>query len=788
MLNRKPSLVILSMLAMMLMHTSDVTLVLAESMESMQEHRCDEVHGLQADVDQCDFVASHCTDESMALRLVVLYYCAPDGLIVGSFIKLCVVVTGALVLVTLFKLIGLTAEKYFSVMLSQISQDLGLPPRLAGVTLLALGNGAPDLSSSIAAIRSGNFNLAMGSLIGSVMFVGCVVAGRIVSLSNGIKSKAAQIRDVLALCIAVICVTLLSSFYRRVTYFGVSVLLSLYGTYVLLVAIADLTKKNYGIEWVGLLSLFSSSHSSYDASINENLGMPFMKRLKMALVPEDGIRYASQYEPLPATATHDDEESLHHHHQQQQQHQQSHVHDGSNTSSEVELTESPRKMGPVTERSTWGGSYGELQTCTDSPCNAEYRSLGQVQRSTSESTFQRRSHESLEYRDLVNMSTAEYRARALAAMSDATSFNKRPRPPHEEAHTLEEMLGTICEDSKEELQDSPEVNEDIGQNSTEENEGGTGVIDDGNRQTRKVVRFADGDGIDPTQSNKPIEDQDIHDHSSVRGLDSVRTALSMITGYMAIPVEYALRATIPIAADAESFDRTWFMISCFLSPIWTVILLSSFSPSWNHVFISIVVGVIFSFLAWYQTQDHEQQGRGNFRWTCGTTFPIGAALIAVYGFALAGMWIDAIAGELVGVIHAFGIIGHVKPSILGLTVLAWGNSLTDLMANISIAFRSSGGASMAMTACFAGPLFNVLLGLGIGFLFYLTESDMSSVTLEFDAIVFIGCMFAVINCIAIITIAVSNNQKLPQWAGWLMMCWYGLYMALILTIATVTHV
>lgn len=57
-------------------------------------------------------------------------------------------------LVLLFRLIATAADDFFSLILSQISQDLGLPPRLAGVTLLALGNGAPDLSASIAAVKS----------------------------------------------------------------------------------------------------------------------------------------------------------------------------------------------------------------------------------------------------------------------------------------------------------------------------------------------------------------------------------------------------------------------------------------------------------------------------------------------------------------------------------------------------------------------------------------------------------------------------------------------------------
>ena len=34
------------------------------------------------------------------------------------------------------------------------------------MSFLALGNGAPDISSSIAAISSGNYELALGALLG----------------------------------------------------------------------------------------------------------------------------------------------------------------------------------------------------------------------------------------------------------------------------------------------------------------------------------------------------------------------------------------------------------------------------------------------------------------------------------------------------------------------------------------------------------------------------------------------------------------------------------------------
>lgn len=38
--------------------------------------------------------------------------------------------------------------------------------------------------------------MALGSLTGGGMFVGCVVAGRILTLNNGAKARWAQIRDV----------------------------------------------------------------------------------------------------------------------------------------------------------------------------------------------------------------------------------------------------------------------------------------------------------------------------------------------------------------------------------------------------------------------------------------------------------------------------------------------------------------------------------------------------------------------------------------------------------------
>jgi Ca2+/Na+ antiporter len=58
-----------------------------------------------------------------------------------------------------------------------------------------------------------------------------------------------------------------------------------------------------------------------------------------------------------------------------------------------------------------------------------------------------------------------------------------------------------------------------------------------------------------------------------------------------------------------------------------------------------------------------------------------------------------------------GLLTGLPTTLLGLTVLAWGNSIGDFMANTAIAKK--GFVEMALTGCYAAPLFNILLGIGI---------------------------------------------------------------------------
>ena len=90
-------------------------------------------------------------------------------------------------------------------------------------------------------------------------------------------------------------------------------------------------------------------------------------------------------------------------------------------------------------------------------------------------------------------------------------------------------------------------------------------------------------------------------------------------------------------------------------------------------------------------------------------------ILCFFGFVVSIAWISTIANEVVGVLKAFGVILGISDAILGLTIFAVGNSLGDLVADITVA--RLGYPVMALSACFGGPMLNILLGIGLSGLY-----------------------------------------------------------------------
>lgn len=94
------------------------------------------------------------------------------------------------------------------------------------------------------------------------------------------------------------------------------------------------------------------------------------------------------------------------------------------------------------------------------------------------------------------------------------------------------------------------------------------------------------------------------------------------------------------------------------------------------------------------------------------------------GFFVSILYIMTIVDEVVSILQTLGVVLGLSDAILGLTVFAMGNSLGDLVANITIA--KMGHPVMAISACFAGPLLNLLLGIGISGSYLLSRKDDAS--------------------------------------------------------------
>ena len=89
-------------------------------------------------------------------------------------------------LIVVFSLLASTADNYFVVQLETLSAELKLSPTVAGITLLALGNSAPDVFADLAAVQNaGDFALALGELMGAAMFLTTIVLAAVIITSTG---------------------------------------------------------------------------------------------------------------------------------------------------------------------------------------------------------------------------------------------------------------------------------------------------------------------------------------------------------------------------------------------------------------------------------------------------------------------------------------------------------------------------------------------------------------------------------------------------------------------------
>jgi len=190
------------------------------------------------------------------------------------------------------------------------------------------------------------------------------------------------------------------------------------------------------------------------------------------------------------------------------------------------------------------------------------------------------------------------------------------------------------------------------------------------------------------------------------------------------PLDVLFRLTIP-RVDPEEPAETWcqylVLIQCVLTPLFTVFATSTALDRLGDTDIQVyqvvlVVSPLLAIIVAFTSRSSQP--------------PVYNPVFAFVGFIVSIVWIYIIANELVTLLKAFGVALGLTDAILGLTVLAWGNSIGDLIADTAMAKR--GHPRTGFSACFGGPLFNLLLGIGLPFTIQILGNGGAPVDLDFN--------------------------------------------------------
>ena len=127
------------------------------------------------------------------------------------------------------------------------------------------------------------------------------------------------------------------------------------------------------------------------------------------------------------------------------------------------------------------------------------------------------------------------------------------------------------------------------------------------------------------------------------------------------------------------------------------------------------------------------------RRTSATEPPRALTAFVVSGFCMCIVWLNLLATEVVALIEAAGFLLGISTSILGLTVIAIGNSSGDLVGNIAAARGAS--AKMGIAACFGSPLLMNLIGAGAALSLRMAVTGGAPIPASISQICRIGYLF-----------------------------------------------
>ena len=166
-------------------------------------------------------------------------------------------------------------------------------------------------------------------------------------------------------------------------------------------------------------------------------------------------------------------------------------------------------------------------------------------------------------------------------------------------------------------------------------------------------------------------------------------------------------------------------------------------------------------------------------------------IFAIFAFIMSIQWVAFVSNIVVDLLAVLGIMTNLPKPLLGLTLLAWGNCMGDLSADV--AMTKKGFGEMAITGCMAGPIFNILVGAGASCLMMLIHHPNDSIPFSLydengsfnkEAVLPLGLLSAQIPCLIVIGLnGVLNDYHI---AKPLCILNLGIYFVVIISLVTFT--